>query len=308
MYAQEEVSQDTTTKEIRNVREQVDQLQKQAPEDMSSRVDQLDKRLSQLEPSSEQSESLQEREASDQIDKQLEGLREDIQELEQDVRREERQKWYLDARVTTADPVTFVRTMQQFNNVLDANELVVAYLYSLPPEKVDVIEKDGARRRTDRWYTVDTHGVSLVSVAKKRLYRNANVAFIAVNLDDGQLDRLRERYDIDPNTQDIVMLFRDGVPYTKQRLQGSFDTYELEQFVDRYFRDIAQQKAEEIKERRKERQQKTRVRYVYDNYDRPRFNIGFGYGPYHDYHHYGYPYRHYSSGYGYPHFGWQFGW
>ncbi len=240
------------------------------------------------------------------IKQDIEETREELAALKKEIKRvDEQAQWYIEARVKESDPVTIVRDIETFNQILDNNELVVAYLYRLSNKEQQVIEKNGVRRRTKRWYTVDKHAASLASVAKTDLYRKARVQFIAVNLSYDQLDRLARRLKL--QSDDTIMLFQDGVQYAEKTLTDAFDTHDIRQYVDKYFGDIAEDRAQQIEEKREEDDREV-VRYVYDDYHRPRFNIGFGYGYpyYYDHYYYGYPYH--RRYYGHPSFGFGFGW
>lgn len=239
------------------------------------------------------------------LKKEIEKTRKQLQQLKTRISRQK--EFYLEAQVKTTDPVTFVRDIDEFEEILDGNELVVAYFYQLSEQEKQVIEKNGVIRRTDRWYTVDQNGASFVSVAKRDLYRNARVQFIAVNLSADDLGRLKDRYDI--KTKDTIMLFQGGTRYTKNPLRGPFDTHDIRTYVDRYFEKLAKERAEELEKQREKKRTVVRKEYVRDNYYRPRYGIGWGVGYGHPYYGYGYPYRYgYGHGYhGYPHFGFSIG-
>jgi len=242
------------------------------------------------------------------LKQELQETRNAIDKLQKDTdAAQEQQKWHLESRVSTADPVTFVWDIDRFNSILDNNELVVAYFYQLSDKEQEIKSMNGVRRRTDRWYTVEQNVLSLVSVAERDLYQRAGVTCVAVNLDEDQLDRLKTQYDL--KARDTIVLFKGGVPYTESKLIGPFDTHDIRSYVKEYFEDLAKERIEDIDRKREQRKpRKEKVRYVYDDYDRPRFGFGFGYGsPYHDRYYWGHPYGH-RRHYGHPGFSIGFGW
>lgn len=208
-----------------------------------------------------------------------------------------------------------VKTHEAYRRVLRDNKLVVAYLYSLTDKDRQAHTQWKALPPAERVSNLDSRQSlieksvgQLYSVAEMPSYDKADVKFITVNTENGDLHRLKKEYSIPAD--DALLFIVDGKNTGMHKVQAGFEKNEIFDFfqavkVDDFVDEEIKQKNEAAREQAAAEEARERAERRY--YRRPSMHFGFG-SRYPDYRYsyspWGWPsYRHYRYGWGRPGFG-----
>ncbi|HBL98752.1 TPA: hypothetical protein DDZ86_03860 [Candidatus Dependentiae bacterium] len=170
--------------------------------------------------------------------------------------------------------VEMVHVRDDFDKVLDDNDLVVAYVYSLPGTLRDeIVMPDGSKNHTPEWQEVIRKINIFTGISEDPVYDD-QVVFVASNLDRGDMKGLRKDYTM---IGDMMMVFRKGHVIAKRTVTNELMPADVKQFLDRAnLRDFAE--AALRSEEKKEEDRRARCQKCKRCNSCVSFSAGFGFG------------------------------
>ncbi|MDP3888960.1 MAG: thioredoxin family protein [bacterium] len=161
---------------------------------------------------------------------------------------------------------------KRFHRLIKRQELAVVMFYNRNGSRASTLES------------------MFSATSRKPSYRDAEVEFLTINVAKERSSSLARDFDVRQVPAFIV--FKDGIPVSKEHLSGFVSREQLTSFIDKHIEDRIKDIIEEKAEARKRAAEERR-------YYRPYIGFSYGY-PYYGYPYYGYPY--YGSGWGYPYY------
>jgi hypothetical protein len=183
--------------------------------------------------------------------------------------------------------VTRLFSVRKFDRLRRNSKMLVVYFYNYNNAQDNANAHFNSLQKSLRAFR---------HASEKEKFLRAGVKFVVVNLADGDLAPLKQKYKIDKET---LLLFYRGSLYTKNRLEGSqLEKDEIEDFVEDYFYPF-------IKERLEQRERVAVYRpgrsVIYE-YGRPLVYPGPSWGLYYSPYSYN-PYWYPGGWHGYPGYG-----